>query len=130
MPWVSKVYCRTELSLDQSSSLLVFCPADVNLLTGAELYQPNTYIVLLNGVILGVTRRAQKFVYDFRRLRRAGRISEFVTVFVNTHQRTVNLSSDGGRICRPLIIVEKGKPRVTQKHIDVTIGMHSKKRDL
>lgn len=93
---------------------------DVNLLTGAELYQPNTFIVLLNGVILGVTRRTQKFVSDFRRLRRAGRISEFVSIFVNTHQRTVNLSSDGGRICRPLIIVEKGRPRVTQKHINVS----------
>ncbi|CDS14512.1 Putative DNA-directed RNA polymerase [Lichtheimia ramosa] len=95
---------------------------DVNLLTGVELYQPNTYLVLLNGVILGVTRRTQKFVSDFRRLRRAGRVSEFVTVFVNTHQRTVNLSSDGGRICRPLIIVEKGKPRVTQQHINDLIA--------
>lgn len=95
---------------------------DVNMLTGAELYQPNTYIVLLNGVILGVTRRAQKFISDFRRLRRAGHISEFVTVFVNTHQRTVNLSSDGGRICRPLIIVERGRPRVTQQHIDDLIA--------
>ncbi|KAI9269131.1 DNA-directed RNA polymerase III subunit RPC2 [Phascolomyces articulosus] len=95
---------------------------DINLLTGAELYQPNTYLVLLNGVILGVTRRTQKFVADFRRFRRAGRVSEFVTVFVNTHQRTVNLSSDGGRICRPLIIVEKGKPRVTQQHINDLIA--------
>ena len=92
---------------------------DINLLTGAELYQPNTYLVLLNGVILGVTRRTQKFVSDFRRFRRAGRVSEFVTVFVNTHQRTVNLSSDGGRICRPLIIVEKGQPRVKQHHVNV-----------
>ncbi|KAI8391025.1 DNA-directed RNA polymerase III subunit RPC2 [Radiomyces spectabilis] len=91
---------------------------DVNLLTGVELYQPNTFVVLLNGGILGVTRRTKQFVADFRRLRRAGRISEFVTVFVNTHQRTVNLSSDGGRICRPLIIVENGRPRITQQHID------------
>ncbi|KAI8070852.1 DNA-directed RNA polymerase III subunit RPC2 [Gongronella butleri] len=95
---------------------------DVNLLTGAEVYQPNTYIVLLNGVILGVTRRVQRFVSDFRRLRRAGRVSEFVTVFVNTHQRTVNLSSDGGRICRPLIIVENSQPRVKQHHINDLIA--------
>ncbi|KAI8097585.1 DNA-directed RNA polymerase III subunit RPC2 [Halteromyces radiatus] len=95
---------------------------DINLLTGAEVYQPNTFIVLLNGGILGVTRRTQKFVSDFRRLRRAGRVSEFVSVFVNTHQRTVNLSSDGGRICRPLIIVERGRPRVTQQHINALIA--------
>lgn len=92
---------------------------DVNLLTGAEIYRPNTFIVLLNGVILGITRRVQHFVRSFRRLRRAGRISEFVSVFVNIHQKTVNLSSDGGRICRPLIIVENGVPAVKQHHINV-----------
>ncbi|CAO3588090.1 unnamed protein product [Absidia cylindrospora] len=95
---------------------------DVNFLTGAEVYQPNTFLVLLNGVILGVTRRTQRFVADFRRLRRAGRVSEFISVFVNTHQRTVNLSSDGGRICRPLIIVEGGQPRVKQEHINSLIA--------
>ncbi|KAI8967422.1 DNA-directed RNA polymerase III subunit RPC2 [Mycotypha africana] len=95
---------------------------DVNMLTGAELFLPNTFIVFLNGNILGITRRVQQFVKNFRRLRRAGRISEFVSIFVNTHQRTVNLSSDGGRICRPLIIVENGKPTVKQHHIDDLIA--------
>ncbi|CEI91101.1 Putative DNA-directed RNA polymerase [Rhizopus microsporus] len=95
---------------------------DVNLLTGAEIYRPNTFIVLLNGVILGITRRVQHFAKSFRRLRRAGRISEFVSVFVNIHHRTVNLSSDGGRICRPLIIVENGVPAVKQHHIDDLIA--------
>lgn len=89
------------------------------MLTGAELYQPSVYVVFLNGSILGVTRRAQQFVANFRRMRRAGRVSEFVSVFINEHQRTVNLSSDGGRICRPLIIVENMKPRVKQHHINV-----------
>lgn len=93
---------------------------DVNLLTGAEIYKPNTFIVLLNGVILGITRRVQHFVRSFRRFRRAGRISEFISVFVNIHQKTVNLSSDGGRICRPLIIVENGIPAVKQHHVNVS----------
>jgi len=95
---------------------------DVNMLTGAELYQPKVYVVFLNGSILGVTRRAEKFVHDFRRMRRAGRVSEFVSVFINDHQKTINLSSDGGRICRPLIIVENRQPRVTQRHINDLIA--------
>lgn len=90
------------------------------MLTGAELYQPNVFVVYLNGSILGITRRSEKFVRDFRRMRRAGRVSEFVSIFINDHQRTINLSSDGGRICRPLIIVENRKPRVTQQHINVS----------
>ncbi len=55
---------------------------------------------------------------QFRRLRRAGRISEFVSVYTNNHQ-TVYIASDGGRICRPLIVVDAvtGQPRVTEDHI-------------
>ncbi|CAB4383564.1 unnamed protein product [Rhizophagus irregularis] len=61
---------------------------DVNSLTGAEL-----------------------------RLRRCGRISEFVSIYVNHHHNAVHIASDGGRVCRPLIIVENRIPKVTTKHI-------------
>ncbi|KAK9728588.1 DNA-directed RNA polymerase III complex subunit Rpc2 [Basidiobolus ranarum] len=95
---------------------------DVNLLSGAELYSSNTYLVFLNGVILGVTRQPNKFVGDFRRLRRAGRVSEFVSIYINKHQQTVNIASDGGRICRPLIIVENQKSRVKDIHIQELVA--------
>lgn len=36
-------------------------------------------------------------------LRRAGRIGEFVSVYLNDVQQTVNVASDGGRVCRPLL---------------------------
>lgn len=92
---------------------------DIHLLTGAELYRPDSYVVYLNGNVLGVTRFPQRFVLHFRRLRRAGRISEFVSVYTNHHHQTVYIASDGGRICRPLIIVDPntGQPRVTESHI-------------
>ncbi|KAJ1031284.1 hypothetical protein NDA18_002501 [Ustilago nuda] len=92
---------------------------DVHLLTGAELYRPDSYIVYLNGNVLGVTRFPQRFVMQFRRLRRAGHISEFVSIYTNSHHQTVYIASDGGRICRPLIIVDPvtGQPRVTDSHI-------------
>lgn len=90
---------------------------DINLLTGAELYQPSTYIVFLNGNVVGVTLTPHRFVAQFRRLRRAGLISEFVGIYTNTHHQTVNVASDGGRICRPMIIVENSRPQVTSEHI-------------
>ncbi|KAN0065336.1 DNA-directed RNA polymerase III complex subunit Rpc2 [Thecaphora frezii] len=90
---------------------------DINLVTGAELYRPDSYIVYINGNVLGVTRFPVRFVQSFRKLRRAGRISEFVSIYTNTHQQTVHIASDGGRICRPMIIVENGRPRVTDHHI-------------
>ncbi|KAJ9081522.1 DNA-directed RNA polymerase III complex subunit Rpc2 [Entomophthora muscae] len=91
---------------------------DISSLSGPEIYSPSTYTIFLNGQVLGITRKAFKFVHDFRRMRRAGRLSEFVSIFINDGFLAINISSDGGRICRPLIIVEKGVPRVQQVHLD------------
>ncbi|KAJ2843711.1 DNA-dependent RNA polymerase II, partial [Coemansia erecta] len=90
---------------------------DAALLTGIELYAPSTHIVCLNGLILGTTHSAHRFVAHFRALRRTGRIPAFVSIYTDDHARTVNISADGGRICRPVIIVDGGKSRVTDEHI-------------
>ncbi len=52
-------------------------------------------------------------------MRRAGRVKEFVSIYLHTVQRSVYIASDAGRVCRPLIIVDPAKaiPRVTQKHM-------------
>ncbi|KAJ3259133.1 DNA-directed RNA polymerase III core subunit ret1 [Boothiomyces macroporosus] len=84
---------------------------DINLISGTDLYSDKeTFLVFLNGVILGVHRQAEKFVNDIRRLRRIGKVDPFVSVYRTVSQRTINISSDGGRVCRPLIIVNKGVP--------------------
>ncbi|MCO5610408.1 hypothetical protein L7F22_064644 [Adiantum nelumboides] len=90
---------------------------DINLITGAELYRHDSFVVYINGCVLGLTRFPVRFVQSFRKLRRAGRISEFVSIYTNSHHRAVHIASDGGRICRPMIIVEAGRPRVTTEHI-------------
>lgn len=92
---------------------------DIALATGAEIYSPHTYVVNVNGSIIGLTRYPARFVANFRKLRRAGRVSEFVGVYINNHHRTVLIASDGGRICRPMIIVDRGRPRVTSEHVNV-----------
>jgi DNA-directed RNA polymerase III subunit RPC2 len=93
---------------------------DISLISGRELNAHGAYGVYVNGTIMGLTRYPAKFVRDFRRLRRNGRMSEFVSVFINHHQSAINIACDGGRICRPAIIVERGKSKVTQKHIEVS----------
>ena len=89
---------------------------DISLVTGNELYRPGVHLVQVNGTIIGVTHLARRFVRSFRKLRRAGRTSEFVSIYINHHQRVIYLASDGGRICRPMIIVERGRSRVTSEH--------------
>eukprot|EP00064_Thunnus_orientalis_P015216 superscaffoldBa00002780_g15266 len=91
---------------------------DVNLLCGEELSYPSVFLVFLNGNILGVIRDHHKLVNTFRLMRRAGFINEFVSISTNLTDRCVYISSDGGRLCRPYIIVKKGQPMVKNKHIE------------
>jgi DNA-directed RNA polymerase III subunit RPC2 len=95
--------------------------ADICLASGVEVYGPHTFVVHVNGTIIGLTRYPARFVTNFRKIRRAGRFSEFVSVYVNHHHGSVHIATDGGRICRPMIIVEQQRPRVTFDHILVCL---------
>ncbi|KAI5310524.1 DNA-directed RNA polymerase III core subunit ret1 [Ascosphaera atra] len=90
---------------------------DVSTLGGQEFYTHGGYIVFLNGSPIALTPRPKYFLNCFRRLRRAGRVSEFVSIHLNHHQAAVHIATDDGRICRPIIIVENGKPKVTAAHL-------------
>ncbi|KAJ5386270.1 DNA-directed RNA polymerase III subunit RPC2 [Penicillium cosmopolitanum] len=90
---------------------------DISTVSGLELYAPGTYTISINGTPTAMTRRPKYFLNSFRRLRRMGRISEFVSIYINHHQRSVHIATDDGRICRPLIIVEDGKSRCRQHHL-------------
>lgn len=92
---------------------------DINVLDGTEIYAEGHLVVYLNGNVLGLTRSGPRFVSQFRLLRRAGKISEFVSIYTNEQQQAVHIASDGGRICRPMIIVENGRSRVKEVHMQV-----------
>jgi DNA-directed RNA polymerase III subunit RPC2 len=80
-------------------------------------------MVNVNGNIVGLTPTPVRFVSNFRKLRRAGKMSEFVSIYINHHHRVVYIASDGGRICRPMIIVDRGVPRVTDAHMKVSFSV-------
>ncbi|GAA5973592.1 hypothetical protein JCM11641_007140 [Rhodosporidiobolus odoratus] len=90
---------------------------DINVLDGTEIYAEGHLVVYLNGNVLGLTRCGPRFIRTFRQLRRAGRINEFVSIYVNLQQQAIHIASDGGRICRPLIIVENGVSKVKEHHM-------------
>ncbi|KAL1537737.1 DNA-directed RNA polymerase III subunit 2 [Salvia divinorum] len=101
--------------------LIALCYAlgveDLELLSAEELHMPDSYLVIFNGLILGKHRMPQTFANLMRKLRRAGKIGEFVSIFVNEKQRCVYLASDGSRVCRPLVIADKGVSRIKEHHM-------------
>jgi DNA-directed RNA polymerase III subunit RPC2 len=93
---------------------------DVRLLTGNEINSTKAYLVFLNGIILGAHTRPRYLVKMLRTMRRQGQAGEFVSLYLNQSQRAVHISTDGGRVCRPLIIVNEKNaiPRLKQSHIE------------
>ncbi|PHJ22325.1 dna-directed rna polymerase iii [Cystoisospora suis] len=98
---------------------LAFCLGveDADAITGEELHDRGTYLVMLNGVLLGVHRRPRQLMKNIRLLRRHGQVGEFVSVHVNEAHKAIYIASDGGRLSRPLIVVEKGRPRLKPEHM-------------
>lgn len=86
---------------------------DVTTSGGMELYTDGGFIIFINGTPVGVIGNARLFLSSFRSMRRRGRISAFISIFINHHYHAVHIATDEGRICRPLIVVERGASRVT-----------------
>lgn len=86
------------------------------LITGQELHTNNAALVFLNGSILGIHRKPLTLICALRMLRRAGKLGEFVSIYVQ--HGAVNIASDNGRVCRPLIICDQGVPKIKKEHLD------------
>jgi len=83
---------------------------DAQALSGEELHSTANFLVFLNGTLLGVHRRPKKLMQTLRDLRRHGRVGEFVSIYEHEGWHSIIIASDGGRLCRPLIIVKNQKP--------------------
>mmetsp|Transcript_38743 Transcript_38743/g.50119 ORF Transcript_38743/g.50119 Transcript_38743/m.50119 type:complete len:1149 (-) Transcript_38743:193-3639(-) len=99
---------------------------DVELLSGEELHTNKIHLVFLNGLIVGVTSKPKEFVMTLRNIRRQGLVGEFVSVYLHDNQKAVYVASDGGRVCRPLLIVKNGKTMLTQSHMsELSLGVRT-----
>jgi DNA-directed RNA polymerase subunit B len=74
--------------------------------------------VFLDGKYVGITQNPEKLVKEIREKRRIGLLPSHVNVVYHQHTDEVKILSDSGRLVRPLIIVENGKPKLTQEHIE------------
>lgn len=98
--------------------IFVLGAEDITTHAGPELYRNGAYIIFINGTPLAVTRGPKMFLNAFRKFRRMGRVSEFVSIHINNHHCAVHIATDEGRICRPLIVVEKGRTKVTLRSLE------------
>ncbi|KAI1729131.1 RNA polymerase rpb2, domain 6 domain-containing protein [Ditylenchus destructor] len=91
---------------------------DVRPLKFSVIHNEEYYTVFLNGSLAGITSDPNRIIDTVRCMRRQGYIDHFVSVSLVSSTRSVSIASDGGRLCRPYVIVENGAPLLKQSHID------------
>lgn len=73
--------------------------------------------VFVNGDQIGVTRFPQEITNELRYLRRNADLNPETSIAYNRLYNQVTISTEHGRICRPLFVVEKGKILLKEYHI-------------
>jgi DNA-directed RNA polymerase subunit B' len=71
--------------------------------------------VYINGSLVGFHNNPSKLRQDLLKKRRKGEVDDQVNIAFNQETNEVYISTDSGRVQRPLIIVENGKPRLTEE---------------
>lgn len=85
---------------------------------GKEFYYCNNHLVYINGGIFGITTQPRILVAMLKKVRRSGGMDRFISIYINDAEKSVLISTDNGRICRPLIIVDQDKLRTAGHLID------------
>ncbi|MFH1452022.1 MAG: DNA-directed RNA polymerase subunit B'' [archaeon] len=75
--------------------------------------------VFYNGRFIGVVDDAHNFAKAVKQARRAGKLPYEMSVRFDRFLDTIFLNSEIGRVIRPLIVVEDGKPLLKREHLDL-----------
>ncbi len=74
--------------------------------------------VYIDGQFAGRTGDGEALAARLREMRRSGLIAHSVNVAWHPHYGEVRINTDAGRVRRPLIVVESGKPKLTGEHLE------------
>ncbi|MEE8403130.1 MAG: hypothetical protein V3R93_05195, partial [Candidatus Hydrothermarchaeaceae archaeon] len=74
--------------------------------------------VYINGNLIGIHKNPEKLIANVRDLRRKGKISSQTNVSYDSSTHDIYVNTDAGRARRPLIVVENGKLKLKESHIE------------
>ncbi len=74
--------------------------------------------VYLNDKFVGYVENPEQFLKAIREARRKGQLPPTVNVYYDEKANKVFVYCNKGRLLRPLIVVENGKPKLTKEHLE------------
>jgi DNA-directed RNA polymerase subunit B len=69
--------------------------------------------VYVNGSLVGAVEDGERLATELRKARRSGKLSSQVSISYRPDTKEVSITTDEGRVRRPLMVVENGKPKLT-----------------
>jgi len=73
--------------------------------------------VFFNGRFIGSINKADKFVAKLKDKRRSNQLPIQMNIENNHNLQTILISTEPGRVLRPLIIIDEGNPRLKNEHL-------------
>jgi DNA-directed RNA polymerase subunit B len=84
---------------------------------GLSMSENKKYDVFLNGQFIGSVDDGVNFIQKMKEIRREGNLPEQVNFRIEEGMNLVHISSEPGRVLRPLVVVDKGVPRLKSEHL-------------
>ena len=81
------------------------------------LNEENGKDVFFNGKYIGMAKDAELFAQIVRKERRSGKINQELSITTDSPAKTIIISTEVGRVLRPLIVVENGASRLNDEHL-------------
>jgi DNA-directed RNA polymerase subunit B len=99
----------TAIHFDESVMIKKFNSFGLNKESGMDVF--------LNGMFIGFTENFEDFISKVRKSRRACELPEQMTVGYNSVLDQISISTELGRVLRPLIVVENGAGKLKDEHL-------------
>jgi DNA-directed RNA polymerase subunit B' len=73
--------------------------------------------VYINGRLIGFHDKVEELTNEMIGYRRQGKINPHVNIALHKDTNELFLNTDSGRVQRPVVIIENGKPKLTAEHV-------------
>ncbi|MEK6818700.1 MAG: DNA-directed RNA polymerase subunit B'', partial [Nanoarchaeota archaeon] len=99
----------TAIDMDENTLIKRFNSLGLNKESGIDVF--------FNGRFLGFTSNPLEFTQKLKELRRRKEISIEISIRYDDTLQQVTIASGVGRVLRPLVVVDKGSPRLKNEHL-------------